>query len=69
MEKLILFLHIIAWVLGICSTLLLILRIIGALTYSKTDELIDKLKGQKTTYPIIWPSIISVICWAFIIAF
>ncbi len=69
MDSLIFFLHIIAWIFGVCSTLLLILRIVGAATYSKIDKLLDDIKGQKRSWPVMWPAIISIICWAFIIAF
>lgn len=69
MESLLVFLHIIAWVIAICSTTLLVMRIIGALTYSKLDKLVDDLHNQKTTWPVKWPAIIALICWAFIIAF
>jgi hypothetical protein len=69
MENLITFFKIIAWVLGIGSSLLLIFRIIGAATYTQIDELRDQMNGIKRTFPIMWPAIIALVCWAFIIAF
>lgn len=69
MEKLITFLNIIAWVIGLGSTIFLIGRIIAAFSYSEMDKLIDKIKGVTRTFPIMWPAIVSLICWAFIITF
>jgi len=63
------FLHIIAWIVGIGASIVLALRILGALTYSETDELIDKMNGVRRTWPMTWPAIISLICWAFIYSF
>lgn len=70
MENLMLFLHIIAWVLGVVSTLAALLLTYGALTYEGSiDEIKDKLQGYtKSFHPMkFW--IMALICWAFIIAF
>jgi len=69
MENIVTFFKIIAWVLGIGSSLLLILRILGALSYSEIDQLRDQMNGVRRTWPLTWPAVISLICWAFIIAF
>lgn len=70
MEKLILFLKIIAWCGAVASTILSAFCIYGNFTYpGSVDETLDKLRGIKRSYPV-WPwLIIAIICWAFIIAF
>ena len=70
MEKLILFLKIIAWVCGILSTTLSVICIYATLTYPDSmTETIDKLQGKTRSYPVTPWFIAAVICWAFIIAF
>lgn len=70
MEKLILFLKIIAWVAGIFSTVAFALSVYLNFQYpGSIDELIDKARGIKRTYPIMHWLIIMVISFAFIIAF
>ena len=69
MENLLLFLHIIAWAIGISSTLFLIIRILGLLTYSDLSKSIDNINGVEAVFPVKWPFFIALICWAFIIAF
>lgn len=63
------FLNIIAWVVGIASSIVLLLRILGAATYSEVDQIRDKMNGIRRTWPVMWPGLIALICWAFIIAF
>lgn len=60
------FFTIIAWVLGVLNTILIIARIIAAWNYSDLDRLLDSCEGQKRTFPIIMPSIIALLSWAWI---
>jgi len=70
MENLMLFLHIIAWILGVVSTIGAGLLTYGALTYEGSiDEIKDKLQGYTRTFHPLKYYIVAVICWAFIIAF
>lgn len=70
MEKLILFLKIIAWATAICSTILTSLSIWGALIYpGSIEETMDKIKGRRTEYQVFKWFAVAVISWAFIIAF
>jgi hypothetical protein len=70
MEKLIFFLKIIAWVGAIISTVFTFLCVYATLNYPNSrDELMDKIRGVKRTYPVAPWLIAAVICWAFIIAF
>lgn len=70
MEKLILFLKIIAWAVALVSTIFTFLTIWGTLTYpGSVDELLDKSKGLRTEYPIFRWLVAAVISWAFIFAF
>ena len=62
-----LFVDVIAWIFGVSSTILIVLRIIGWLTYTDIDKIHDAAKGIITTFPVFWPSVISVLCWAWLI--
>ena len=70
MEKLMLFLHIIAWVFAIVSTIYAGLLTFWAITYpGSLDEIMDKAKGYTKTFKPGKFWLIAIICWAFIIAF
>ena len=70
MEKLITFLNIIAWVIGVFSTLYSVLIIYWGITYpGSLEEIFDKLTGVKRTFNPTNSLIIALICWAFIITF
>lgn len=65
------FITILAWIFGVLSTLLVILRIVGFIYYNHTDagrldRLSDALSGVRGTFPILFPSIIAIICWVWI---
>lgn len=60
------FLNTIALIFGILSSILLIARIIGLLTYSESERIKDYLAGMVATFPIIKPFIISIICWTWV---
>lgn len=70
MENLMLFLHIIAWAVGIIGTILGGIVIYKGITYpGSLEESIDKFKGQRGVYRP-WPFLIAAfISWAFIISF
>lgn len=70
MDSLILFLKIIAWPTGIVSTLIGAFALYSAITYPNSlQEAIDKFQGIKRTFNPLRFFIISIICFAFIIAF
>ena len=70
MDKLILFLTIIAWVIGILSTLYSGFLIFWGINYpGSLEETFDKMKGYSKVFRPIKPLIIALICWAFIITF
>jgi len=70
MESLLLFLHIIAWVLGVLSTLYAGLLTYRGLTYpGSMEETIDGLGGYTKVFRPMRFWTIALICWAFIIAF
>lgn len=64
MEK---FITILACVFGTLSFIFMSLRIIGYLTYTELDETLDKLKGFKREFPIVYPGIVFIICFCWII--
>lgn len=70
MDKLILFLTIIAWVIGTLSTLYSGFLIYFGLKYpGSIEETIHKMSGYTKDFNPTRPLIVALICWAFIIAF
>jgi len=70
MESTLLFLHIIAWIVGVISTIYSLFLTYWAFTYTGSlEEIVDSMKGYKKTFNITKPWLIAIICWAFIIAF
>jgi hypothetical protein len=69
MEKLITFITIIAWVLGLGSTALLSLRLYGAVTYTQFERDMDTLRGVRTVFPMLKPFIVALLCWSWILTF
>ena len=61
------FVSMLAWVFGVAATALLVLRIIGLATYREIDGVRDALKGRRATFPILWPAVTAIVCWAWII--
>lgn len=61
------FLFVLAIIFGCLSTGLLLLRILGKLTYNDLDALRDSLQGRVATFPITYPGIIAIVCWCWVI--
>ena len=68
MDTLILFITIIAWVIGVGTTLFTILRIIAYNSYTDLDRALDGIKGVKASFPVTGLLITATVCWAWIIA-
>ena len=60
------FLTIIAWIFAVLASGLLALRIVGFCCYSEWDRLRDNLKGVEASFPVTWPGIVAIVCWAWI---
>ena len=60
------FLLALAWIFGVCSTGLLLIRIALLVMYTDHDRLMDAINGVHTTFPLLPPFVIAVICWTFI---
>jgi hypothetical protein len=70
MEKWIFFFKIIAWVIGTLSTLIGVFIVYAGWGYEGSlEETIDKMKGYKKVFRPVPYLVVSLICWAFIIAF
>lgn len=65
MEK---FFTLLAWIFGILSTGLFVIRIIAALTFSETDKMIDDYNGVSRSFPVLVPVIIMIVCWCWVLA-
>ncbi len=69
MDKLILFLTIIAWIFGvICSFCACAVIYLGMKYPGSIEETMDKIRGYKKVFQPIKFFVIAIICWAFIIA-
>ncbi len=62
------FFNIIAWAFGIASTLLLFIRMKALWDYSEYDAVRDSMRGIRRVFPMKWPAMLALICWAWIIA-
>lgn len=60
------FITTLAWIFGFLSTLVVVLRIWGYLSYTETDQYFDMLKGVRKEFPLMIPIIIAIICWVWI---
>jgi len=70
MDKLLNFFTIIAWILGILSTLGFGLCTYKNITYpGSNEELFDHLQGIKKEWPGGRYLLIAIICWVFIFSF
>lgn len=62
------FLILLAWIFGIGSLFLFLVRIIGFATYTEMDRFMDLREGVRSEFPMLWPAVVSAICWAWIIS-
>lgn len=56
-----------AWIFGVISSTLIVIRIVGNLLYSETEKLQDMIRGVERTFPITVPATIAIICWTWVI--
>jgi hypothetical protein len=69
-NKLILFITILAWVVGSISTILLLMRLYLKLTYTELDATIDAvLKNKVYSWPLTRPFMLAVVCWTWVLTF
>ncbi len=62
------FITTLAWMFGVLSILVIIIRIVGYIGYvDSTAELRDLVNDRRTTFPIWIPSIVAIICIAWLI--
>ena len=67
MELLLEYIYILAWVFGVISTSFVISSLYLAATYTKVDELKDRMNGVRTSFSIVTPGIVMILCWVWII--
>lgn len=60
------FITILAWIFGILSTGLVLLRITAGLLYTELDRLRDAARGFQVIFPIRFPLIVAIVCWVWI---
>lgn len=70
MDKLILFITILAWVIGSLSTVLGLLKLYWLMTYTDLEKSIDlALRGGQYDHKPMKPLLLALICWTWIITF
>lgn len=62
------FLTVVAWIFAVLSTGLITARVVGFFCYSERDKLQDHVRGFEKSYPVVWPGVVAIICWAWIAA-
>lgn len=55
-----------AWIFGVAATLLVVGRLVMSGRRTEMDRLRDHLDGVVTTYPVLWPTVVAIICWAWV---
>jgi hypothetical protein len=55
-----------AFIFGILSTLLVIGRICAWSFYDETEEMRDRIRGVRAEFPVMYPSIVAIICWTWV---
>lgn len=68
METLIKFVTVLAWIFGALSLGLIVLRVIGAISYSKLDAALDRMQGRVVTFPLMKPGILFIVCVAWLLS-
>ena len=61
------FIYVIVWMIAILFTLRWSIVFLHWISYGRSEELIDKMRGIKRTFPLFWPFVIAFIAWAYII--
>jgi hypothetical protein len=61
------YITIIAWIFGVLSSLLIVLRLLAFATYSEIDRLCDSINGQRAEFSIVWPSVVAILCWSWVL--
>ena len=56
-----------AWIFGVISSALVVIRVVGHLLYSETEKLQDLIRGFEMKFPITVPATIAIICWTWVI--
>ena len=69
MEKLITFITIIAWVMGVVSTVAFGLRVYGFFTYTELDKAMDAINGIHRRFPVMTSAITALVCWTWVLTF
>lgn len=63
------FVTVLAWIFGVGSSLLLVLSAWLTVSYENSMEKnLDAIRGYQKSYPLFWPLMIAIVCWAWIIA-
>lgn len=61
------FFTVLACIFGIISSFVLVARIICWANYTEQQAMHDYMLGIKRKFPIFWPGVTAIICWAWVI--
>ena len=56
-----------AWIFGVGSALLFILRIVAFVNYDEHMQLRDRIDGIDRSFPVFWPLVSMVVCFTWIL--
>lgn len=63
------FVTVLAWFFGCWSLLLIVMRIYARTIYTDLEKSIDRaLKGGEYEFPLVTPTVITIICWSWVLA-
>jgi hypothetical protein len=60
------FIYVIAWFVACLSTLILLATVLAAAVYSNVDRAMDRLRGVRRSFKVLWPFVIAFIAWAYV---
>ena len=60
------FFTVLAWIFGVASTFLVVLRVLGRLFYTELDMIHDMGRGLVRSFTIVKPLQVAIVCWAWI---
>jgi hypothetical protein len=55
-----------AFIFGILSSRLVVMRFLTWVTYTDKEKIHDRMNGVKAEFPLMGPTIVAIICWTWV---